>query len=492
MLLRFNIRNSIRICSLFLCGALVTNHGWAAKCEPGKYWVEWAQRCYWCSSVPGLYCPGDDQAYDCPDGKYPLDIGATSIDDCLCPPGTYWNDWSMGCDTCESGYYCPGDEEDYSCYDVSWSGWSYTDSDAGAASIDDCYISLTCATCNQTGCPTGYACTYQNASTEYKIYYKQIPSCPTPSGNCAIATQTCNTPCSAVQNNTSYDGTEVCTRECNIENGTCSYVGATRSFTDTCAGKYTSDTCQSAGQTCSGCSQWTRTQESECSGGTIVINCHDGYTPNADNTECVANTPKCGAGQYLDGTTCVDCPANYPLSDGGDVGADGCYKNMVHAGTQNTCKKPEHSVSYACGVCTPGFCIYRDYNEITNETCVADACDMPTINVICDNGYYTTGGTCVACTNKPANSSYTGSATSNACPWKCNDGYNQTSDNTCVQLCDSGITHIHLQIPLYSVAQTSPAINVSANGTVCYSGLVPGAGAGLNVDYNGTTYHATW
>ncbi len=41
----------------------------------------------------------------------------------------------------------------------------------------------------------------------------------------------------------------------------------------------------------------------------------------------------------------------------------------------------------------------------------------------CNPGYYLSNGTCNTCTNKPSNSSYTGSATSNACPWQCIANY---------------------------------------------------------------------
>ncbi|MBQ8728773.1 MAG: hypothetical protein IJY77_00590 [Alphaproteobacteria bacterium] len=116
----------------------------------------------------------------------------------------------------------------------------------------------------------------------------------------------------------------------------------------------------------------------------------------------------------------------------------------------------------------------------------------------CAAGTYSTGGAsaCTNCANKPSNSSYTSATgnTSASCPWTCNDGYNQTSDNQCGQFCGAGITHLNLgngvSIPLYSSARTSPAINVKWNDTVCYGSLSSGKATGLNVKVGTTTYHA--
>ena len=50
----------------------------------------------------------------------------------------------------------------------------------------------------------------------------------------------------------------------------------------------------------------------------------------------------------------------------------------------------------------------------------------------CGTGYYSAQGatSCNSCTNKPANSYYTGNAASNSCPWACNSGYHKNSAGT--------------------------------------------------------------
>ncbi|MBE6457187.1 MAG: hypothetical protein E7011_00015 [Alphaproteobacteria bacterium] len=202
------------------------------------------------------------------------------------------------------------------------------------------------------------------------------------------------------------------------------------------------------------------------------------------------------------------CPGGYPNSAAGATAITSCYSNTksrAWTGSQTACKKPTNSTTYSCTICSVAACDYVAYSNNTgsgdgdvksgcnsnNATCQQSVTPG---SIVCNAGYYISGTTCPACTNKPSNSSYTGTATSNSCPWACNSGYNLTDDNQCGQFCTSGITHIHtstgLKIPLYATARTTPAINVKWNDTICYGSLATGAGSGMNVKYNGTTYHA--
>ena len=105
------------------------------------------------------------------------------------------------------------------------------------------------------------------------------------------------------------------------------------------------------------------------------------------------------------------------------------------------------------------------------------------------------------CTNShPANSHYSGPGTPDVgnCPWACDTGYGQTSNNTCEQLCTAGVTGLHtstgLVFNLYANKQTSPAIHIMPDGTntICYTSLAPGAANNaVNVEYNGAIYHST-
>ena len=83
----------------------------------------------------------------------------------------------------------------------------------------------------------------------------------------------------------------------------------------------------------------------------------------------------------------------------------------------------------------------------------------------------------------------------NSCEYTtvCNDGYNQSSDGVCSQLCGLGFTTLRtgsgLVIPLYSEKLSSPAIHIGYNGGMCYGILESGSGDGINLEYGGQTYH---
>jgi len=109
----------------------------------------------------------------------------------------------------------------------------------------------------------------------------------------------------------------------------------------------------------------------------------------------------------------------------------------------------------------------------------------------CAPGYYGGEPPCNACTNtKPANSSYSGKAATNACPWSCNSGY--VSNGTS---CDTG---------KFSVTTTSDttsfSFSMNATGTFYVNcgdgGTLSGTGVSGEMftrnDYTITTYTCTW
>ena len=305
----------------------------------------------------------------------------------------------------------------------------------------------------------GYTCSTKRYTSCAANYYLTSSS----AGNsCAL--------CSGVTNSTSTrSGTESCTRSCSIANGTCSYSGSTRTYTDTCNGNYTGGSGGSTvgTGTCTGCSKYTRTSTGTCSGGTISITCNTGYS--LSNGACVANTYTCAAGQYLNGTTCKTCEAGYACPggtwtyNGGVQGRTECSPGTYNSSTgQISCS--------ACGsgyFCTGGThrascaslipsgsptnpSIYSlsngSWSDYTHATKAGDCqCywylyDKPNMTQYliptscsaginngpvhvhyewCATGYYASGSRdyndwysdCTACTNKPANSYYTSYST---------------------------------------------------------------------------------
>ena len=92
-----------------------------------------------------------------------------------------------------------------------------------------------------------------------------------------------------------------------------------------------------------------------------------------------------------------------------------------------------------------------------------------------NKGYYlySTIGTssysqCIGCANAPLNAHYTDAGTPDIgnCPWKCDDGFGQTDDFLCHELCHAGITELHVAdvvFNLYVERYTNHTLNVYYN-----------------------------
>lgn len=81
---------------------------------------------------------------------------------------------------------------------------------------------------------------------------------------------------------------------------------------------------------------------------------------------------------------------------------------------------------------------------------------------------------------------------------KCPDGTSNhidtaTSADTCKSLCTAGATQLHAGTYSFNIWPngqcSSPALNIGLSGGTCCINLERNAGAGLNINYNGTTYH---
>jgi len=407
---------------------------------------------------------------------------------------------------CPTGYYCPGktyvecNSSNASTVHTTYFGLNscpsgYPNSGAGSDAASDCYTSCTKA-CTQQSCPSNATCTHGSTSTTGTQYYGG--SCSASASTCPI-TVTCNAGYylsngTCVQCESGY----YCPGDNNRTSCPSGYPNSSAGATsiNSCYTNITRGCTQNNGSTPSGCASVTAWNACSCTGDTY-IKYYNGTTSGTTSNETCIKEPKtvtASANYYVSGTTCPACPTAYPSSDGGNIGEGSCYVTKTSTGSQLACSKPANSATYACGTCTPGTCDWRDYKSATDTSCTPDDCTKPVSSVSCNTGYYKDGVMCPACTNKPDNSYYTGTASSNACPWECDDGYSVTDAGTCESFCTSGITHIHLstglKIPLYRSARTSPAINVLWNDTICYGSLAVGAGSGLNVKYNGTVYHA--
>ena len=62
----------------------------------------------------------------------------------------------------------------------------------------------------------------------------------------------------------------------------------------------------------------------------------------------------------------------------------------------------------------------------------------------------------------------------------------------CVPICPVGTGRLNMgdaRYPLWGQKISTPALGIGYNGQVCYGHLASGAGAGLNVNFNGAVYH---
>ena len=390
-----------------------------------------------------------------------------------------------------ANYYVSGT----SCPACSSFSSTYKLSDGGKISSNYCYQTVTKTGSQndpamQTGCVarTLSACT--PGSCSYKDYYNATDGSCTPT-NCTKG-QTC-TSASA-----DYYLDSGVAKQCSAYNatypdsdgGNIDYKYCYKTVTKTGSQNACSQPANSASYTCGTCNPGSCTYK-DYNGAT------DGSCTPTDCTKPVA-TVSCKANFYASGVTCPACPTAYPYSDAGTTSDGYCFVTKTNTGSQNACSQPANSASYTCGTCTPGTCNWRDYKSATDTTCTPTNCDKPVASVTCNTGFYTSGVTCPACTNKPDNSAYTGTATSDACPWECDTGYGQTSANLCAQMCTAGFQHLKsstgVSIPLYTSAQTTHSIVVkSQSGAMCYASLASGVASGaINVNLGGTTYHAIY
>lgn len=114
-------------------------------------------------------------------------------------------------------------------------------------------------------------------------------------------------------------------------------------------------------------------------------------------------------------------------------------------------------------------------------------------------GYYSPAGDTARyeCTNKPANSHFACSGTTNTREWECDNNYTEYN-NTCHGAC-SGLSTLHAgsySYPLFAdkVNVPSPVIHIKdTNNNICYAYMeadTTGNESGLKVRWNNAVYHA--
>ncbi|MBR2012201.1 MAG: hypothetical protein IKA08_02985, partial [Alphaproteobacteria bacterium] len=201
---------------------------------------------------------------------------------------------------------------------------------------------------------------------------------------------------------------------------------------------------------------------------------------------------------YGSTSSCSTCPDGYAGSDGTRAANTSCYAacsaKTITGGSTTVVNAKEYYNGSAYPACTYNVNCNARYGASGNKTS-NPACTL------CNRTQYSAGGTatCEDCSNAPEHAYYSGGPfASSACEWLCEAGYVNRTGNQCAQMCTAGISYLKsstgVSIPLYTSAQTTHSIVVqSQSGAMCYANLAEGEKAkAINVNLNGTTYHAIY
>jgi len=135
-------------------------------------------------------------------------------------------------------------------------------------------------------------------------------------------------------------------------------------------------------------------------------------------------------------------------------------------------------------------------DSTTCTTYAAGYCPTGYFDLDTDDGFITlqSAGTCAT-----GYGAYNGTETCGynptmtTCLDLCENGQMTTELGTCATMCSLGVTTLRtsngLVIPMWSSAQSSPALNIGVGNGVCYVNLESGTGTGINVEYDNTSYH---
>ena len=470
--------------------------------------------------------PSSCESYSTSYGSYSYNsIASWNQSTCTCS-------WSYSY-TCNSGYYGSGT----SC---SSCPSSHPYGGGNGTSISSCYKSCSRA-CTPQSCPANStSCVNDNSTSSGRIYYG-TSTCTAPETACKFTSITC-----AENYCKSGDSCVLC--ECGEAPPYVYYgLGPCASISNACFGGYRVLSCASCmdgwmmgcwggpigapqqrpisingqsvivrycqpigsfGQNCSNCNTQTIDQGAH----TMTVNVSPAI--NGTTTYCRVNSISysCNSGYYGSGRSCTKCPASHPSGGGDGTTISNCYKSCSRA-----CTKPACPAGANCSYGNE----YTYGTEYYGGSCNAAASTCSLTVTSCNSGYYKDGNSCVLCPESYPNSAsgatsqsgcYTTCSTQsitggnrvpvsgtvyygNNCEYTtvCNDGYNQSSDGVCSQLCGLGFTTLRtgtgLVIPLYSEKLSSPAIHIGLSGGMCYGILKSGSGNGINLEYGGQTYH---
>ncbi len=233
------------------------------------------------------------------------------------------------------------------------------------------------------------------------------------------------------------------------------------------------------GETCTACTNKPANTSYTGNGGTSNSCPYTGDTGYCNNGTTYVSIP---TGQYRSGENCTAC-SNKPTNTS-YTGNGGTANNCPYTGNTGYCYNGTTYVSIptgqyrsgeGCTACTnkPANTSYTGAGTTTSNCAYSGNsgyCNNGSAYVAIPTGQYRSGETCTACSNKPANSGYTGNGgTTNTCAWSCSSGYYQ-SGSTCIAQninCDTG--NVKYQACMTNGTQSSTCIAGSPNAWNAWS-----------------------
>lgn len=142
-------------------------------------------------------------------------------------------------------------------------------------------------------------------------------------------------------------------------------------------------------------------------GATACTKCPDGTASFAGATDITQCVEQCPAGTYKSGSTCKQCPADYPNSNIGTTDIKQCYSNP-RPNAPSSVVIPNGCSATTHPECTGDDCTYVVYAQepyfwepdivtdgVLKSVCQNGECRSPT--VVANAGYYAADGVCPAC-----------------------------------------------------------------------------------------------
>ena len=445
-------------------------------CDAGEYLPAGATACEtcpansWCAdSTDYTYNASQDQGITGTcllTAGYASDAGSTSFEDCTrdcesncsgndtaaCPensvctydtdkkyPGTQ-NCTNAECSTastCDGSGLCP--MESFSCNPNHYkTGDACNACGENSSSLGGDVTTCTCNTgYSADGTPDG-ATTSTNGCQIITVYCdagKYLPA-----GATACTACTAGNYCEGGQfeyNNDEDQGLTGCPK--NYKNSDAGAKMITQCYSDTKTRPWTGR--EVSCSTPTGCDN-DKTECLSCSGDPceyVAYSNNDGTGDGSVKEGCTTNNDPCYQtvasvealeNYYVSGRTCNKCSGEYPLSAGGDISEDYCYKNATLEGQQSEVT-PANCVSAGNWLsCQPTSCTYKDYKGIgvPDETCSPTDCFKTPQDVTADSGYYDAGTYCEKCPETHPSSDYENVGGISACYKTC---VKQCTQQTC-------------------------------------------------------------